>query len=155
MTPSRSTSTPNNNTNSLPSGQQPIGSTTPTHLSQGPSHLTPQNVSAASPHPAKLTGNSSLSSPLMLSNNNPSAKDEPLDMNGGPKTPTSNMAPPLSSMLQMTNSLQSSNSPYNSSNNQASKQSLNSPNLGHMSKPIDHMNLPPQHMQFQVYFFFF
>ena len=67
-------------------------------------------------------------------------------MNGGPKTPTSNMAPPLSSMLQMTNSLQSSNSTYNPSNNQGSKQ-----NLGHLSKQIDPMNLPPPHMQFQVY----
>jgi hypothetical protein len=106
MTPlTRSTSTPNNNINPLSSSQQPIGSTTPTHLSQGPpSHLTPQSVSAASPRPVKLPGNSSLSSPLMLSNNNASTKDEPLDMNGGPKTPTSNMAPPLSSMLQMTNS---------------------------------------------------
>jgi len=178
MTPStRSTSTPNNNTNPLSSGQQPMGSTTPTHLSQGPpSHLTPQSVSAASPRPAKLTGNSSLSSPLMLSNNNSSTKDEPLDMNGGPKTPTSNMAPPLSSMLQMTNSLQSANSPYNPSNNTGSKPpslssnlsgngpSLISPNLVHMGKSIDqlpqqsHMSLPPhhhqqqhqQHMQFQV-----
>jgi hypothetical protein len=89
-----------------------------------------------------------------MSNNN-STKDEPLDMNGDPKTPTSNMAPPLSSMLQMTNSLQSSNSPYNPPNNQGSKQSLNSPNLGHMSKQMDHMNLPPQHMQFQVCFLLF
>ncbi len=176
MTPStRSTSTPNNNINPLSSGQQPMGSTTPTHLSQGPpSHLTPQSVSAASPHPVKMTGNSSLSSPLMLSNNNSSAKDEPLDMNGGPKTPTSNMAPPLSSMLQMTNSLQSANSPYNPSNNTGSKPpslssnhsgngpSLTSPNPAHMSKSMDHllppshMSLPPhhhqqqQHMQFQV-----
>lgn len=172
----RSTSTPNNNTNPLSVGQPPIGSTTPTHLSQGPpSHLTPQSVSAASPRPAKLPGNSSLSSPLMLSNTNPSAKDEPLDLNGGPRTPTSNMAPPLSSMLQMTNSLQSANSPYNPSNNSTSKPpslsstlsgngpQLTSPNLAHMAKSIDqlpppsHMplpshqqQLPPQHMQFQV-----
>ncbi|UJR28641.1 hypothetical protein I4U23_009873 [Adineta vaga] len=173
MTPmTRSTSTPNNNINPLSCGQ-PIGDPgTPTHLSQGPpSHLTPQSVSAASPRPAKLTGNSSLSSPLMLSNNpNSSAKDEPLDMNGGPKTPTSNMAPPLSSMLQMTNSLQSANSPYNSSTNSTSKPSslqsnligngpsLTSQNLPHMNKSIDqlppqsHMSLPPhqqQQMQFQ------
>lgn len=165
MTPAtRSTSTPNNNnTNPLSSGQQPMGPTTP-------SHLTPQSVSASSPRPAKLTGNSSLSSPLMLSNNISSAKDEPLDMNGGPKTPTSNMAPPLSSMLQMTNNLQSANSPYNPSNNTGSRPpslltnlsgngpSLTSPNLSHMAKSIDqlpppsHMSLPPhqQHMQFQV-----
>ncbi|CAF1524121.1 unnamed protein product [Adineta steineri] len=172
MTPlARSTSTPNNNLNPLSCGQQPAGSTTPTHISQGSSsHLTPQSVSAVSPRPAKLTGNSSLSSPLMLSNNNSSGKDEPLDMNGGPKTPTSNMAPPLSSMLQMTNSLQSANSPYNSSNNTGSKPPslssnlsgngplLTSPNLGHMGKSMDqfpppsHMSLPPhqqQHMQFQ------
>jgi hypothetical protein len=123
-----------------------------------------------------LPGNSSLSSPLMLSNNNLSAKDEPLDMNGGPRTPTSNMAPPLSSMLQMTNSLQSAGSPYNPSNNTGSKPPslssnfsgngppLTSPNLSHMSKSVDqlpppsHMSLPPhhhqqqqqQHMQFQV-----
>lgn len=171
----RSTSTPNNNTNPLSVGQPPMGSTTPTHHSQGPpSHLTPQSVSAASPRPAKLPGNSSLSSPLMLSNANPSAKDEPLDMNGGPRTPTSNMAPPLSSMLQMTNSLQSAGSPYNSSTNTGSKPPslsstlsgngppLTSPNLAHMAKSIDqlpppsHMSLPPhhhhqqQHMQFQV-----
>ena len=49
-------------------------------------------------------------------NNNSSTKDEPLDLNGEPKTPSSNMAPPLNSMLQMTNSLQSANSPYNPSN---------------------------------------
>jgi hypothetical protein len=139
MTPSqRSTSTPNNNPNTLSSGQQPPAGST-----------TPHSVPGASPRSSKLTSNTNLSSPLMMSNNN-STKDEPLDLNGDPKTPTSNMAPPLSSMLQMTNSLQSSNSPYNSSNNQGSKQSLNNPNLGHMSKPMDHMNLPPQHMQFQV-----
>jgi hypothetical protein len=153
MTPStRSTSTPNNNSNSLSSGQQLAGSTTPTHHSQGPvSHLTPQSISVASPRSSKLStnNNNNLSSPLMHSNNN-STKDEPLDMNGDPKTPTSNMAPPLSSMLQMTNNLQSSNSPYN----QGPKQGLNSPNLGHMSKSMDHMNLPPQHMQFQVRFLF-
>jgi hypothetical protein len=181
MTPfTRSTSTPNNNINSLSSGQQqPPGSTTPTHLSQGPpSHLTPQSVSAASPRPTKLTANSSLSSPLMLSNNNSSAKDEPLDINGGPKTPTSNMAPPLSSMLQMTNSLQSANSPYNPSNNSSNNTGskppslssnhggngppLTSPNLAHMAKTIDqlpppsHMSMPPhqqQYMQFQVKIF--
>ncbi|CAF0881090.1 unnamed protein product [Rotaria sp. Silwood1] len=149
MTPlTRSTSTPNNNSNTLSFGQQQqqsSGSTTPTHHSQG---ITPQSVPAASPRSSKLTTNNNLSSPLMNSNTN-STKDEPLDMNSDPKTPTSNMAPPLSSMLQMTNSLQSSNSPYNSANNQVSKQSLNSPNLGHISKSIDHMNLPPQHMQFQ------
>lgn len=173
MTPStRSNSTPNNNGNPLSAGQQqqgpPIGSTTPTHLSQQgpPSHLTPQSVS---PRSAKMTGNSSLSSPLMHSNPNSSAKDEPLDMNGGPKTPTSNMAPPLSSMLQMTNSLQSANSPYNPSNNTGSKPSSNltgngpsmgNPNMPHMPKSMDHlpspshMSLPPHHqpphMQFQV-----
>ncbi|CAF1086883.1 unnamed protein product [Rotaria sordida] len=159
MTPlSRSTSTPNNNSNTLSFGQQQqqqqqsSGSTTPTQHSQG---ITPQSVPAVSPRSSKLTtnnnnnnNNNNLSSPLMNSNTN-STKDEPLDMNNDPKTPTSNMAPPLNSMLQMTNSLQSTNSPYNSSNSQGSKQSLNSPNLGHMSKPIDHMNLPPQHMQFQ------
>ncbi|CAF1162060.1 unnamed protein product [Rotaria sp. Silwood1] len=174
MTPiTRSNSTPNTNTNSLSSGQQQqqsVGSTTPTHLSQqgSSSHLTSQNVSAASPRPAKLTANSSLSSPLMLSNNTSLTKDEPLDMHNGPKTPTSNMAPPLSSMLQMTNNLQSANSPYNSSNNTGSKSSLSSnltsngpsltnPNIPHMSKSMDHlpspshMSLPPhqQHMQFQ------
>jgi hypothetical protein len=139
MTPStRSTSTPNNNSNTLSSGQQqqPSGATTPTHHAQ--------NVPAASPRSSKLLSNNNLSSPLMMSNNN-STKDEPLDMNGDPKTPTSNMAPPLSSMLQMTNSLQSSNSTYNSSSNQGSKQ-----HVGHMSKQMDHMNMPPQHMQFQV-----
>jgi hypothetical protein len=180
MTPlTRSTSTPNNNQNPLSSGQQPVGSTTPTHLSQGPSsHHTLQSVSAASPRPVKFTGNSNLSSPLMLSNNNSSAKDEPLDMNGGPRTPTSNMAPPLSSMLQMTNSLQSANSPYNSSNNSSNNTGskppslssnlsgngppMTSSNLAHMAKSIDqlppssHMSLPPhqqQHMQFQVEIF--
>jgi hypothetical protein len=96
-------------------------------------------------------------------------------MNGGPKTPTSNMAPPLSSMLQMTNSLQSANSPYNPSNNSSNNigskppslssnlsgngPPLTSPNLAHMAKSLDqlpppsHMSLPPhqqQHMQFQV-----
>ena len=173
MTPStRSTSTPN----AMPSAQHPAGSTTPTHMSQAPpSHLTPQSVSGASPRPSKLTGNSSLSSPLMHSNANASAKDDPLDMNGGPKTPTSNMAPPLSSMLQMTNSLQSANSPYNPSNSSSTSiglkapslllnhggngPPLTSPNLAHMSKSMDqlppsnHMSLPPhqQHlMQFQV-----
>lgn len=163
MTPStRSTSTPNNNANPLSAGPPPIGSTTPTHLSQGPpSHLTPQSVSAPSPRPAKLTGNSSLSSPLMHSNTNLSAKDEPLDMNGGPRTPTSNMAPPLSSMLQMTNSLQSASSPYNPSNNTGSKPPslsstlsggngppLTSPNLAHMAKSIDQLP-PPSHMSLQ------
>ena len=171
MTPlSRSNSTPN--TNSLPSGQPPAGSTTPTHLSHGPSsHLASQNVSATSPHPTKLTAATSLSSPLMLSNNNPSTIDEPLDVNNGPKTPTSNMAPPLSSMLQMTNSLQTSNSPYNSSNNSGSKppslssnltgsgSQMTSPNVVHMTKSIDHshMSLSPhqqQHMQYQVQIYF-
>jgi len=140
MTPSqqRSTSTPNNTLNSLPPGQQ--------QMSDSIRH--PQNMPVVSPRSAKLSSNNhNLSSPSMLSNTN-SAKDEPLDMNGDPKTPISNMAPPLSSMLQMTNSLQASNSPYNSS-----KQSMNSPNLGHSSKSMDHMNLPPQHMQFQVRFY--
>ena len=177
VTPSaRSTSTPNTLVHGIPSVQHPAGSTTPTHMLQAPSsHLTPQSVSGASPRPSKLTGNSSLSSPLMHSSANASAKDDPLDMNGGPKTPTSNMAPPLSSMLQMTNSLQSANSPYNPSNSsstsvglKAPSLSLNhggngppltSPTLAHMSKSMDqlpppnHMSLPPhqQHlMQFQV-----
>ncbi|CAF0937102.1 unnamed protein product [Adineta ricciae] len=170
MTPmTRSTSTPNNNMNPLSCGQPLTDPGTPTHISQGPpSHLTPSGVSAASPRPGKLPGNSNLSSPLMLSNNpNSSAKDEPLDMNGGPKTPTSNMAPPLSSMLQMTNSLQSANSPYNSSTASSSKPSslssnlpgsgpsLASQNLPHMTRSIDqlpppsHMPLPPHHQQQQ------
>lgn len=168
LTPSnRSTSTPNNNhSNLLSSGsglqpssqsqqqQPPSGSTTPTH--GPPSHLTPQSVPAASPRSSKLNANNNntnLASPLMFSNNNNnSTKDEPLDSNGDPKTPTSNMAPPLNSMLQMTNSLQSANSPYNPSNNQGSKSSMPSPNYGPMSKapPMEHMNLPPQHMSFQV-----
>lgn len=181
LTPSgRSNSTPNTNGNPLSAGPpQPVGSTTPTHLSQGPpSHLGTQGVSAVSPRSAKLPANSSLSSPLMLSNNNSSAKDEPLDMNNGPKTPTSNMAPPLSSMLQMTNNLQSANSPYNPSSNSGSKPPslssnlsgngppLNNPPMPHMTKLMDHlpppshMSLPPlhqqqqqQHMQFQVRIF--
>ena len=174
MTPStRSTSTPNTIANPLSSGKTPAGSTTPTHASQGPpSHLGTQNFSAASPRPSKLTTNSSLSSPLMLSNTNASGKDEPLDMNGGPRTPTSNMAPPLNSMIQMTNSLQSANSPYNPSNNSSANAGLKSssnlgsngppmmsPNMPHMGKPNDqiplpqHMSLPPhqqQMMQFHV-----
>lgn len=155
MTPStRSTSTPNNNnSNSLAFGQQQqqtSNSGTPTHHPQG---MTPQSVPAVSPRSSKLASNTNLSSPLMNSNAN-STKDEPLDMNGDPKTPTSNMAPPLSSMLQMTNSLQSSGSPYNSPNNPPPKQSVNNPNFGHMPKPMDHMNLPPQHMQFQVLLFY-
>ncbi|CAF1661785.1 unnamed protein product, partial [Adineta ricciae] len=156
LTPSgRSNSTPHNNSNVLPSGQpssqqqqqqqQLSGSTTPTHHPQG---MIPQSVPAASPRSSKLTSNNNLSSPLMMSNTN-SAKDEPLDINSDPKTPTSNMAPPLSSMLQMANSLQSSSSPYNPSSNQSSKQSMNSPSLPHMSKSMDHANMPPQHMQFQ------
>lgn len=135
-----------------PPQQAPAGSTTPTHHSQGPpSHLTPQSVPAASPRSSKLNSNShNLASPLTMPNNN-STKDEPLDMNGDPKTPTSNMAPPLSSMLQMTNSLQSSSSSYHHpSNNTGSKQSLASPNYGSMPKSMDPMNLPPPHMQFQV-----
>ena len=147
----RSNSTPNTNTNSLSSGQPPAGSTTPTHLSHGPSS---QNLSATSPHPTKLTATTSLSSPLMLSNNNnnnPSTKDEPLDVNNGPNTPTSNMAPPLSSMLQMTNSLQSSShSPYNPSNNNGTKSSSLSSNLTgsgtQMTSPnLTHMSLSPHH----------
>ena len=170
LTPStRSTSTPNNNATSVNCGQQPppMGSTTPTHYSQGPpSHLSSQNVSAPSPRASKMSNSNNLSSPLMLSNAN-STKDEPLDMNGDPKTPSSNMAPPLSSMLQMTNSLQSSHSPYNSTtnnsnNNPGSKSSLPSPNLVYPSKQqqqqqpplMDHMTMPPQYMQYQVKPFF-
>jgi hypothetical protein len=172
MTPStRSTSTPNTIANSLSSGKTPAGSTTPTHASQGPSsHLGTQSVSAASPRPSKLTTSTSLSSPLMLSNANSSSKDDPLDMNGGPRTPTSNMAPPLNSMIQMTNSLQSANSPYNPSNTSSNgaglKSSSNlgsngptmaSPNLPHMGKSMDqippaqHMSLPPHHQQMMQY----
>jgi len=176
LTPSnRSTSTPNNNANPLSSGQgvppssqqPPSGSTTPTH--GPPSHLISQSVPAISPRSSKLNSNANnntnLSSPLMFSNNNNnnnnnnnSTKDEPLDFNGEPKTPSSNMAPPLNSMLQMTNSLQSAGSPYNPSSNQGSKSSMASPNYGHMSKggppppppsSMEHMNLPPPHMQFQ------
>lgn len=106
----------------------------------------------------------------MTSNTNTSGKEDGLDMNGGPRTPTSNMAPPLSSMLQMTNSLQSAGSPYNASNAIASNNSLKASssiggngvlmtnqNMNHMNKPMDHLSqqhmpLPPPHPQQMMQF---
>jgi hypothetical protein len=88
-----------------------------------------------------------------MSNNN-STTCETLDMNGDPKTSTSNMASSLSSTLQMTNSLQTSNTSYNSSANQQLKESWNNPNQGHTSKPMNHINLSSQYTQFQVCSFF-
>ncbi len=79
----------NHNSNASSSQQQRSSSlSTFTHYSQW---ITPQGVLAPTPHSSKLSTNTNLSSPLMMSNNN-STTCETLDMNGDPKMSTSNMA---------------------------------------------------------------
>ncbi|CAF4377742.1 unnamed protein product, partial [Didymodactylos carnosus] len=177
MTPlSRSTSTPN------PMPQTPLSSqsTTPNHqLHQAPhnhSHLNQNgnNNAQLPPPPPSLTPNSlnnnsipppnirNTSKANMLNSSSPlvhhtlsTPKDEPLEH---PKTPTNNMAPPLSSMLQMTNNLQTSNSPYNNGSKLSSTSSscitvattatgannLTSPNLANMAKSVDQLQQQQQ-----------
>ncbi|CAF0752647.1 unnamed protein product [Didymodactylos carnosus] len=172
MTPlSRSTSTPN----PLPQTPLPSQSTTPNHqLLQTPhnhSHLNQNgnNNTPLPPPPPSLTPNSLNNNSIpppnirntpnsktsILNSSSPlihhtlsTPKDEPLEH---PKTPTTNMAPPLSSMLQMTNNLQTSNSPYNNGSKLSSTSSscttatatgtnnLTSSNLANMAKSVDQL----------------